>query len=168
MQKIKNYGISKWAQHGIGGGGLLTELLYEYDIEVNKSVNDFESFVDSILFWGLWVRASDLLQKVRGEYLPTLCNSSQKGKRNHEVISHREEWPGVALLRLALCYSVVLLLSSPRLVPNKDTKRMCQSINQSINQSAYIASWRLIIIWLCFSSVTAAAAVDDWQSRCTW
>ena len=36
----------------------------------------------------------DLLQKVWGEYLPTLCNSRQSGKRNHEVWSHRKEGPG--------------------------------------------------------------------------
>ena len=40
------------------------------------------------------IYSPELLQKVQGEYLLTLWDSRQKGKRDHEVWSHREEGPG--------------------------------------------------------------------------
>ena len=60
-----------------------------------------------------------------------IWNSRQKGKRNHEVWSHGEVVRSrgrtrVAMLILALCYSMAPLRSAYKPIPYEDRTRMCR------------------------------------------
>ena len=59
--------------------------------------------------------------------MPTLCNSRQKGKKESRGVVTSRGRTRAALLRLALCYSVVLCAQRINPYLTKDGKRMCQS-----------------------------------------
>ena len=58
----------------------------------------------------------DLLQKVREEYLPTLCNSKEKAKGIMRC-GHTENKEQGRTARFALYYSAVPLRSGHKLIP---------------------------------------------------